>query len=144
MIYRQTTNISCTVVSNKLVDYAGVVGACRRCSNYIFILDLTSGFSGLDKDMQYETRSISVFGFGATYLRCLTEPNFLSMLYQPCRINRFMAPTWKYSNYLCRFSIYWEMIKNTKNIQHDRHKPSQSQWSISSYHSRSYITTMMI
>ena len=24
--------------------------ACRRCSNYIFILDLTPGFNGLDKD----------------------------------------------------------------------------------------------
>ena len=29
--------------------------ACRRCSNYIFILDLTPGFNGLGKD-NYKTR----------------------------------------------------------------------------------------
>ena len=29
--------------------------ACRRCSNYIFILNLTSGFNGLSKD-NYKTR----------------------------------------------------------------------------------------
>ena len=33
--YRQVSNISRT---------------CRRCSNYIFILDLTPGFKGLGKD----------------------------------------------------------------------------------------------
>ena len=38
-----------TVVGNKIVDRADVVGAYRRCSNYIFILDLTPGFNGLGK-----------------------------------------------------------------------------------------------
>ena len=38
-------------MGNKIVDHI----ACRRCSNYIFILDLTPAFSELDKD-NYETR----------------------------------------------------------------------------------------
>ena len=40
-IFHQTSNISHTLVGNKLVDHSDVVGACWRCSNYIFILDLT-------------------------------------------------------------------------------------------------------
>ena len=47
---RQTSNISGTLVANKILDLSNVVSAsCRRCSNYIFILDLTPGFSGLGK-----------------------------------------------------------------------------------------------
>ena len=40
--------------------------ACRRCSNYIFILDLTPGFNILHKD------NYKVLGFGAYYIRDLT------------------------------------------------------------------------
>ena len=29
------------------------MSACRRCSNYIFILDLTPGFNWLGKDKEY-------------------------------------------------------------------------------------------
>ena len=36
--------------------------ACRRCSNYIFILGLTPGFNGLGKELQDKTRSILSFG----------------------------------------------------------------------------------
>ena len=55
--YHQISNISRTFVDSKLVDHSAVVGAspaCRRCSNCIFILDLTHGFSGLGKD-NYKT-----------------------------------------------------------------------------------------
>ena len=56
--YRKTSNISRTLVGNKIVDNSDVVGAaptswsiaCRRCSNYIFILNLTPGFNGLSED----------------------------------------------------------------------------------------------
>ena len=41
----------------------------RRCSNYIFILDLISGSNGLGKD---DTRNILVLGFDATYIRGIT------------------------------------------------------------------------
>ena len=40
-MYRQVSNISRTLVDNKMVDHS-----CRRCSNYIFILDLAPGFIG--------------------------------------------------------------------------------------------------
>ena len=43
--YRQTSNISRTLVGNKLVDHSDVVGA-----SHVFILDLTYDFNGLDKD----------------------------------------------------------------------------------------------
>ena len=50
--YCQTSNIRHTLVGNKIVDRWDVVGstACRRCSNYIFILDLTPGFNIWHKD----------------------------------------------------------------------------------------------
>ena len=49
MTHRKTSNISRTFVDNKIVDNSDVV-AYRRCSNYIFILDWTHGFNGLNKD----------------------------------------------------------------------------------------------
>ena len=57
--YRQTSNISHSLVGNKLVDHSDVVGAspvgaalipCQCCSNYIFILNLIPGFNGLGRD----------------------------------------------------------------------------------------------
>ena len=50
------SNIRCILVGNKIVDHS------RRCSNYIFILDLTHGFIGLGKD-NYKTRQ-ETFKFG--------------------------------------------------------------------------------
>ena len=44
--------------------------ACRRCSNCIFILDLTPGFNGLDKDnCKTRREAFHFFGFGASYIR---------------------------------------------------------------------------
>ena len=64
-IYRQVSNIRGTLVGNKIVDHSDVVGAsiaCRRCSNYIFILDLTLGFIGLGKDNCKTSRETFKFG----------------------------------------------------------------------------------
>ena len=55
--YIQASNISHTSVGNKIVDHSNVI-TCRHCSNYIFILNLTPDFNGLDKDnckMRWET-----------------------------------------------------------------------------------------
>ena len=41
---RQSSNIRCALVGNKIVDHSDVVGAAL-CSNYIFILDLILGFN---------------------------------------------------------------------------------------------------
>ena len=51
-MYRKTSNISHTLVGNKIVDNSDVVGASPGggCSNYIFILNLTPGFNGLSED----------------------------------------------------------------------------------------------
>ena len=47
-MYRKTSNIRRTLVGNKIVDHSDVVGASPvgAAPNYIFILDLTSGFKG--------------------------------------------------------------------------------------------------
>ena len=37
--YRQVSNIRRTLIGNQIVDHSDVVGAARRCSNYIFILN---------------------------------------------------------------------------------------------------------
>ena len=52
-IYRQTSNISRALAGNRIVDHSDV--ACRRCSNYIFILNLTAEFNRLHarKDKQH-------------------------------------------------------------------------------------------
>ena len=78
--YRQTSNIR---------------RACRRCSIYIFILDWTPGFIGLDKD-NCKTR---VFGFGAPYIICLTvisisneSPNTTKIFYTCFRFSFFPGP----------------------------------------------------
>ena len=51
-MYRQNSNTMRTLMCNKIADHSNVSGsiACRRCSNYIFILDLTPSFNGLGKD----------------------------------------------------------------------------------------------
>ena len=45
--YSQTSNIRFSLIGNKIIDH---FFAYRRCSNYIFIIDLTPGFNGLGKD----------------------------------------------------------------------------------------------
>ena len=58
--YRKTSNISRTLVGNKIVNNSDVVGASpRRCSNYIFILNLTYGFNEFgQRQLQDEMRNI--------------------------------------------------------------------------------------
>ena len=48
--YRQLSNIRCTL-GYKFVDHSCSWSiTCRRCSNYIFFLDLAPGFNGLGND----------------------------------------------------------------------------------------------
>ena len=71
-IPRQTSNIRRTSVRNKIVDHSHVI-ACRRCSNYIFILHLVPGFNGLGRNNCKTTRELFKFlGFGAPYIRNFT------------------------------------------------------------------------
>ena len=49
--YRKISNMRLTLAGKNIVDHSDVVGACRRGSNYIFILDLIPGLNGLDKDI---------------------------------------------------------------------------------------------
>ena len=57
----QTSDISRTLVGNRIIDHSDVVGAApvvavhQRCSNNIFILDLTTGLNRWRKD-NYMTR----------------------------------------------------------------------------------------
>ena len=62
--YRQVSNISRTLVGNKIVDQLRCSWsiACRRCSSYIFILDLTPGFIRVGKDNWKARRETFKFG----------------------------------------------------------------------------------
>ena len=48
--YCQTSNISGTLLGNKIVDRCWCSWSNACCSNYASILDLTPGFIGLGKD----------------------------------------------------------------------------------------------
>ena len=92
--YPQTSNISHTLVSNEIVDHPDVVEARRRCSNYFFILDLTTGFNGLGKD-NFKTRreTFKLLGFGVSDIRGLTVWPLLSHIEQRCiKPNTFINP----------------------------------------------------
>ena len=58
----KSLNISRTLEGYNIVDHI----ACRGCPNYIFILDLTPGFNGLDKDKCKTKRETLNFG-----IRCV-------------------------------------------------------------------------
>ena len=46
----------------------------QRCSNFIFILNLTPGFNGIgQRQLQDETRNIQFLWFGAFYIRGLGD-----------------------------------------------------------------------
>ena len=55
-VYRQTCNIERILVGNGISSIA-----CRRCFNYIFILDLSPGFNRLDKYNCKKSREASMF-----------------------------------------------------------------------------------
>ena len=69
--YHQTSNIRCTLVGDKIVNHSGVVGASP-----VGTAPTTSSFSTClqwirQRQLQDETKNISVLGFGATYIRGL-------------------------------------------------------------------------
>ena len=82
MTYRQTTNMSRTLVGNEIVDHSDVAGASpvgAAPTKYIFILDLTHGFNGLGKDnCKTRRETFKIWVFGVTYIRGLT-------VVSPCR-----------------------------------------------------------
>ena len=97
--YRQVSNIRRIIVGNKicrLLRCSSWSIACRRCSNYIFILDLTPGFIGLGKDNCKTRREVFKFGdFGASYIRGFTV--LLTML------TRMAIP-------FCPWTFFWTVI----------------------------------
>ena len=79
-LYRQTSNISRTLVDKSIVGHSDVVGAAPRCSNCIFILDITPGFNGLYKN------NSKFFGFRASNIRDLTVYQIYTVkLMETCR-----------------------------------------------------------
>ena len=63
VMYRQIPNKDYTLVRNKIcLSLRGSWSiACRSCSNYIFILDLTPGFNGLGNDKWKKRRGTLQF-----------------------------------------------------------------------------------
>ena len=78
LLYHQTSNISRTLLGNKIVDHSDVVGASP-----VGAAPTTSSFSTwlqwiVQRQLQDGTRQISVKGFGMPYSRGLTVFNTLS------------------------------------------------------------------
>ena len=65
LTYCDIYNIRHTLVGNWTGDHLDVLGACRCCSNYIFILNLTPWLQEIGQDGM---RSIEVLQFGALLL----------------------------------------------------------------------------
>ena len=71
--YCQISDISRALAGNKFWSVrCNWSIACRRCSNYIFILDSTSGFNGLGKDNCKARRETFHFLFDSVYVTYLT------------------------------------------------------------------------
>ena len=82
--YHKISNIRHTLIGNKIVRSlrCRLSFACRRCTNYIFILDLTPGLKGLGKDnfkmrqVRYLMRGINGEKLG---LKCLNVGKILTI-----------------------------------------------------------------
>ena len=59
--YRKISNIRRAIVGNKIVDQSDVVVVSTVCYSCIFILDLTPGCNGFDKDNCKTIQEISNF-----------------------------------------------------------------------------------
>ena len=83
--YRQIGSISRTLVGNKIVDHSlrcSWIITCRRCSNYIFTIDLLPGINGLGRDNCKSIReTFKWWDFGATYVRSLTVITTILLIY---------------------------------------------------------------
>ena len=77
--YHRTSNISRTLVGNKIVDHSDWRIACRRCSTYIFIPDWTSGFNILRKDNRRDEKPL-IFSYFQNYMS-ITLGFFCSILF---------------------------------------------------------------
>ena len=94
--YCQISNISHTLVCNELVYHSDVVGASLddawRCSNSIFMFDLTPGFNGLGKG-NCKT-NIKVLEFGAPCIRNFMVLVVILLVQRLEYSGRAMLPHW--------------------------------------------------
>ena len=87
---------------------------CRRCSNYIFILNLTPGFSGLSEDNCARIQeTFKLLRFGATYTWVFTV---LLLNFSPCTIyemTNFGARLFQVSVFDCKYHRVSILYMNT-------------------------------
>ena len=79
MGYRQVSNIRRILVGNKIVDHSDVVAitwTCRRCSKYIFILDLTLDWA--KTNARQDEKHLCLGIWCALYLRDFTVISFFA------------------------------------------------------------------
>ena len=100
-IYHQVSNTRRILFSKQLNCLSlrcSWSNACRRCSNYIFILDLTPGFNGLGKDKYNMRRETSKFWdlvrLILETLRYMHKCTELSLVQIMMSLNRHQAVTW--------------------------------------------------
>ena len=74
-VYCQASNISCTLLGNKIVDHSDIAGASPGSVLLQLHLhsQLNTWFQWIgQRQLQDRTGNIEVFGFGVTYIRGLT------------------------------------------------------------------------
>ena len=111
--YRKTSNISRTLVGNKIVDHwCSWSIACRHCSNYIFILDLTPGFKGFGKD----SRKTVLESFNCWDLVRLILETWRYIITTTSRKGEWLNLLWPcdvmWSTDLCHHQLqWWDVVK---------------------------------
>ena len=108
-IYRQISDIR-RILGNKIIDHSDVVGAaCRRCSNYIFIMDLIPGFNGLGKGICKTRREAFQFWY---LVRLILEIwRYCSLVFMETMIAHVSCGRWWVQYEHCHS---WQMIVEQK------------------------------
>ena len=107
--------------------------ACRRCSNYIFILDLTPGLNALTKTTaRQETKHLS-FGIvsGAAYTRDFTVGSkYLLLRFSPMLRTRWRHSKWTWvfsdiSRYIrCWWLVFYAYVERDNGHPYAQHHRS--------------------
>ena len=105
--YRQVSNISRTLEGYKNCRSLRCSWsiACRRCPNYIFILDLTPGFMGLGKDNCKTRRETIKFGDLVRLMLDILRYSLYEKLYRDCIQHVFRTCFFKYAKHFFRHNL---------------------------------------
>ena len=115
-MYRQTSNISCTIVGNKIVHHSDVVGASP-----VGAAPTTSSFSpwhlaSMDWANATAWRDEKVLGFGASYIRGLSVLMYVIITVCVTRKKGTCTYAWIHTPEPCTLAIVSPVIDSTASM----------------------------